>query len=98
MFPDIASTFRGHLPALAAKKNLQREQCPQRIAVVMGTSVMLRYQLVDRGAGEVLLDAGVGRAEGRPDIAAEVFPEPAVERHAESAFRAGQDLRRDDVG
>src|SRR4051812_18626854 len=98
MFPDIASTFQPRLPALPAEKNLQREQCPQRIPVVVGASVVLGYQLVDRSTDEVLLDSSVGRAQARADVAAEVLAKPAVERHAEAALRPAQDLGRDDVG
>src|SRR4051794_6598661 len=98
MFPDIASTFQGPLPALAAEKNLQREQSPQGIAVLVRPSVVLGYQPVDRRAYEVLLDAGIRGAEGRADVWAQVLAEPAVERHAKPALRAVQDLRRNDVG
>src|SRR3954449_8281724 len=98
MFPDIASTFPRHLPALAAEKNLQCEKSPQGVAVVVRPDVVLGYQLVHRATDEVLLDTGVGRAEGRADVAAQVFAEPAVERHPEPALRAVQDLRRHDVG
>src|SRR3954453_3387538 len=98
MFPDIASTFPRRLPALAAEENLQCEQSPQGIAVVVRPDVVLGYQLVHRATDEVLLDTGVRRAEGRADVAAQVFAEPAVERHAKPSLRPVQDLRREHVG
>src|SRR4051812_13011363 len=88
---------RSRLPTLAAQEHLERQQRPQRVAVVAHTAVVLGEDAIDGRGIEMLLDPRVARSERRADVATQVLAKPAVQRHAEAALGTVEDLIRHQV-
>src|SRR5918911_3858456 len=79
-------------PALTAQEHLEREQRPERVPVAPGAAHVLGDDPLERVLGEVVADTGVGPEQHALGVGAQVGAEPAVERDAEPALAAAQDL------
>src|SRR2546423_12664745 len=80
------------LPALAPEEDLEREQGPESVSVVACARLVLGEHCVECLGNEVLLHARVGSAERGGDVVTQVLAEPAIERHAETALGAIENL------
>src|ERR687886_2150058 len=83
-------------PALTAQEHLEREKGPQRVPVAARAAHVVADDPLERVLVEVVAHARVGAEEHRLGVRAQVGAKPAVERDAEPALAAGEDLGRDD--
>src|SRR4051794_36051115 len=79
-------------PALTAEEHLERQQRPQRVAVVAGARHVLADDPIERAGVEAMAHPRALAEQHALGVPAQVGADPAVERDAEAALAAREDL------
>src|SRR4051794_20822228 len=87
------SAAAGGSPALTAQEHLERQQRPQRVAVVASAGHVLADDAAQGLLVQVVACARRVAQQHALGVGAQVGPEPTVERDAEAALTAAEDLR-----